>query len=149
MQSGHQKRLQKCVLLLPRLILQLPSAIWTSKTLAKICIIASAAAFSFKMLSIDTQTVRKSAATLYVAVLFRLKCLALPIFRSQCLAVALPWARATARAKARKSQEGCKDAARRLQGGCTEAARKLQGSYKEAARLPQGGCKDVARMLQG
>ena len=56
----------------------------------------------------------------------------------------MPWARATARAKARKSQEGCKDAARRLQGGCTEAARKLQGSYKEAARLLQGGCKDVA-----
>ena len=75
--SARQKRMQKCVLLCQQQILQLPSAIWTSKTLAKICIIASAAAFSFEMLSIDTQLVRKSAATLYVAALFQSKGLAL------------------------------------------------------------------------
>ena len=106
-------------------------------------------AFSIKRLSIAVHTGRKSAATLYVAALFRLKWSALQIFCSQCLAVALPWARATARAKARKSQEWCKYDARRLQGGCIDAARKLQGSYKDAARLLQGGCKDVAMMLQG
>ena len=44
--SGRQKRWQKCVLLCKRLILQLPSALCSSKTLAKVCIIVSTADFA-------------------------------------------------------------------------------------------------------
>jgi len=57
------KRVQKFVLSGKWHILQLPSAILSPKTLAKICIIASAAAVSLKIIRIDIQLVRKSAAT--------------------------------------------------------------------------------------
>ena len=58
-------------------MLQFPSAIWSSKTIAKIRSIASAAAVSLKIISIGIQLVRKSAAMRSVAALFGTNCMAM------------------------------------------------------------------------
>ena len=75
-------------------------------------------AFSIERLSIEIQTVRKSAATLHVAAHFSFKMLSLADFQFTMLGVGIAMGNGNGDCKgkevARMMQKCCKDAARRL-----------------------------------